>query len=229
MPFRRGYKRSYAMRRKYKPRYKKSFRKRNFGMRMLRKVFVQSKGEKKHADNTFIFSNLDTDGEIANLLGTGLTQGLGSENYIGRRVYFSGLKVSFTMQAGSTAKVAVQFVRLIVGTYSASNIPAIGNILDDTSTPITSLYEMTTAGKFNILYDKVFTIAGNGDGGAGTNIAHTGTFYRSLKNKQVMISAASNGFPVNFNLFLFAIGNAVDPTTNSPDITLSTRVYYHDN
>lgn len=218
MAFRRGYKRKYAMKRKYIPRYKKKFR--------TKMKFRRTKSEKKHKDSLFVANGVVIAAFTKNLFDTGLTQGLGSTNMLGRRIILSGCKFIYTVEPIVT-KVALQFVRIILGTYSATSIPLSGNILEDTSNPITSMYNMTTSNKFQILYDRTHVVAGNGDGGAGSNIGVRVSKYISFKNRQVMMSASPTAIPVNFNPFLMIFGSEISGT-NLPDVSIAVRLYFYD-
>jgi len=106
--------------------------------------------------------------------------------------------------------------------------PSISTVLNGTAGPqvITSFLNRTTAGRFDILYDRTFSLAGTSTGGHTTD--------RLIKINKVMRShvryngTSSTDIQKN-GLYLIISSDQSDASTTEPLVDYVVRVNYHDN
>lgn len=153
----------------------------------------------------------------------GIVQGVNTAHRIGKQIRLHGIKIDFTIQ--SNAGTLARRSRLIIGYWDGSTLPSVSNIL--ATGPLTnatySPYSTTNAGKYQILYDRVFTLVGDS---TSPYYVYNVAKYISFKGlNQVFVSTAAS-FPENNQPFIMYVS---DDSSNGPAIEWQVRSYWTDN
>lgn len=145
-----------------------------------------------------------------------VAQGTTDQTRVGDVIKITSIWMRFLLTVGDT----IQFVRLILFQWHPGTTPVAGDILQDTSNPTNSPYNVDAKPSYRILWDRTFPMSTTGD----TAVRVITYNFRKAIRKTTFFAGSSTS--AQENLYLFSASDSgIGP---NPTLNLYARVNFHD-
>lgn len=177
--------------------------------------------ELKHRDQSTSTPALDSTGVVISGFGTtGMSQGIGVNEYTGKGLLLKNMTVRFNLQANPLMSTVVAVtVRIIIGLYYQASMPAISNILS-TVTHL-SPYSGANATRYKVYWNKTYTVD------LVKNQVQNFVKKVNFGSVKCNFSDTTSAKPMNVQIFIIALSTSTS-TNEHPSLISYSRTRYTD-